>query len=383
MTAQSNPKPISMADLLAQSSQPVTLHRGEQVEGTVVAINPQEVIFDLGAKAEGVLNKRDFSEGQLKTLKIGDSLPVFVVVTENESGQVVLSLQKHISSGRRGEYDKRWQKFFNLMQRKSQVSGQVIEVNKGGLVIELEGVRGFLPGSQVGLEQMSGPDGLSGLIGKQISVNVIEVDPNNNRLIFSARKKVSDEVKKKLSEFKAGAKVIGKVAAIAPFGLLINLGEVEGVVFAQEVAWSSFADSASVATSVKGAASKDKEEGIDLAAKFQIGQEIEAQVLGIDEDLGRVNLSIKRLSADPFEELVKDYQVDDVVSGIVLEVSQNGVVVKLGEGVEGFVPASKIEHGTTYEVNQKVNFLVDSVDKNKRRVNLAPFLTTTKGLIYK
>ncbi|MCL4439317.1 MAG: S1 RNA-binding domain-containing protein, partial [Firmicutes bacterium] len=284
-----------------------------------------------------------------------------VVVPENESGQAVLSLQRHITSGKRGEADKKWQKFFNLMQRKSQVAGQVIEVNKGGLVVEVEGVRGFLPGSQVGLEQMSGPDGLSGLVGEQISVNVIEVDSNNNRLIFSARKKVSDETKKKLAEFKAGIKVKGKVAAIAPFGLLVNLGEAEGVVFSQETSW---------------------DEATDLAASFQIDQEVEAQVLGVDEDLGRVNLSVKRLSADPFEEIAKDYQVDDVVSGVVSEVSPNGVVVKLDK-VVGFLPAAKMEQGTTYEVGQKSNFLVDSVDKNKRRVNLAPFLTTTKGLIYK
>ncbi|MBI2338214.1 30S ribosomal protein S1 [Candidatus Daviesbacteria bacterium] len=358
-----------MADLLAQSSTiPVVLHRGAQVEGTVVVITPQEVVFDLGAKAEGAVNKKDFSEDQLKTLKIGDVLPVFVVIPENESGQVILSLQKHFASGRKGDVDKKWQRFFNLMQRKNQIQGQVIEANKGGLVVEVEGVRGFLPGSQVGLEQLSGSEGLSGLIGGQIPVNVIEVDPNNNRLILSARKKVSDDVKKKLAGFKAGEKVTGKVAAIAPFGLIVDLGQTEGVVFTQEVSWSSSAE-----------ATEDKE----LSDQFEMGQEVEAQVLGVDEDLGRVNLSFKRLSADPFEDLVKNYQVDDVVSGIVLETTQNGVAVKLGEGIEGFVPASKIEQGTKYEVGQKTSFLVDEIDKAKRRINLAPFLTTTKGLIYK
>lgn len=366
---------ITMADLLAQrSTVPVALHRGEQVEGTVVAITHQEVVFDLGAKAEGAVNKRDFSREQLESLKIGDVWPVFVVMSENESGQAVLSLQKHITSGRRGDIDKRslrpddlkkWQKFFNFMQRKSQIQGQVLEVNKGGLVIEVEGVRGFLPGSQVGLEQLSGSEGLSGLVGGQISVNVIEVDPRNNRLILSARKKVSDDVKKKLAGFKAGEKVMGKVAAFAPFGLLVDLGQAEGVVFTQEVSWDE--------------ASEDKE----LADQFEVGQEIEMQVLAVDEDLGRVNLSIKRLSKDPFEELIKDYQVDDVVSGIVSETTQNGVAVKLAEGVEGFMPTSKIEQGTIYETGQKASFLVDEIDKTKRRINLAPFLTTTKGLIYK
>lgn len=373
-----------MADLLAASFEPVTLHRGEQVKGTVVAITPQEVIFDLGAKAEGVANKRDFSKDQLEILKIGDILPVFVVMPETESGQAVLSLQKHITSGKRGDFDKRslryndlkkWQKFYNLMQRKSQIQGQVVEINKGGLVIELDGVRGFLPGSQVGLEQMVGSEGLSGLVGGQISVNVIEVEPNNNRLIFSARKKVSDDVKNKLAEFKVGDKMTGKVAAVAPFGLLVDLGKAEGVVFTQEISWSSFAEPARPADGT----SEDKE----LADQFKIGQEIEAQVLGIDEDLGRVNLSIKRLTPDPFEGLIKGYQIDDVVSGTVSETTQNGVAVKLGEGVEGFVPASKIEQGTKYEIGQKANFLVDEIDEAKRKINLAPFLTTTKGLIYK
>lgn len=370
-----------MADLLAASSEPVTLHRGEQVEGMVVAITSQEVIFDLGAKAEGVINKKDFSSDQLKTLKIGDVLQVFVVIPENESGQAVLSLQKHITSSRK-DISKKWQKFFNLMQRKSQIQGQVAEVNKGGLVIEVEGVRGFLPGSQVGLEQMVGSEGLSGLVGGQISVNVIEVDPDSNRLILSARKKVSDEIKNKLAEFKAGDKVRGKVAATLPFGLLIDLSaarqgldKTEGVVFTQEVSWSSFAEPVRPA----GGTTENKE----LADQFKIGQEIEAQVLGIDEDLGRVNLSIKRLTPDPFEGLIKGYQIDDVVSGTVSETTQNGVAVKLSEGIEGFVPASKIEQGTKYEIGQKANFLVDEIDKAKRKINLAPFLTTTKGLIYK
>ncbi len=363
---------MTMAELLAKNnSKPVTLHRGEEVEGKVINITQDEIILDLGAKAEGVLNKKDLNAEDLEKLKVGDKLKAFVSSPETESGQVILTLHKALTQqgGKRfTETLKRWQKFLTAAGKQTTLTGQVVDLNKGGLVVDIDGIRGFLPASQVGVENMGEEGaGLSGMVGKDVTVNVIEADPAKGRLILSTRKKLSEEAQAKLANYKPGEKVSGKVAGIVPFGLLINLDGVEGVVYTQEISW-------------EGDFSGEGAEG-KLAEQFKVGQEIEAKVLGVDEVLGRVKLSIKQLTEDPMAKMLEKYQTDDVVSGEITDVNQQGVTVKLKDGVEGVLPASKMKG--EYAVGQTMNFLVDSVDAGRRRVNLTPFITSTEGLIYK
>ena len=228
--------------------------------------------------------------------------------------------------------------------------------------MEAGGVRGFLPNSQVGFEMLSkSGEGMDNLVGQDLEVIIIEVDPDNNKLIFSERGQVSDQVQKKLQRFKAGQKVKGKIVAILPFGLVVDVEGSEGLVFISDVSW---------------------EKVDDLSAQFTPGEELEVLVSGLDTELGRLNLSIKNLSEDPFGEMVKKYPADEVVKGEVTSVSEAGVAVQL-DGVEGFLPASKMNPDTQYEVEKSMTFLVDSVDSQKRRINLAPFVTSTAGLIYK
>ncbi|MDO8498785.1 MAG: S1 RNA-binding domain-containing protein [bacterium] len=372
-------KSLSMADLLASSyTKPLNLKHGDQVSGKIVGKTDQEYIVDLGAKAEGILNKREIE----KELQVGDKIEGYVAVVENESGQVALATQKQVMGSRRVmEQSKRWQKFLQALERKSHLSGRVLEINKGGLVVEVDGMRGFLPSSHLTLENLirkggSLPAGrqvekVEELVGREIGLTVMEVDPKNNRLIFTAKKKISPEAQEKMKSFEVGGKLKVKIAAVLPFGLFVfledkttqeALKEIEGVIFSQEVSW---------------------EETEDLSKKFTPGEEIEAQITGKDEELGRVLLSLKRLSEDPFEKLSQDFTPDDVVKGTIMETNQSGMVVKLEGGMEGFLSASKAEGGSEYQVGQTTNFLVDSVDKNKRRINLVPFITSTKGLIYK
>lgn len=363
----SRPK-LTMDQLMAQySSLPLTLSRGDEVSGEVISISPSEVILELGAKSEGVINKNELPQEQRENLKIGDKITAYVVATDESSGQILLGLQKQ--SGRMNkrlmEQTKRWQRFIRAKDKKSQMTGQVIEENKGGLVVEVDGIRGFLPSSQVGLNVLAEGKpggGLSSLVGQQLSLFVIEVDVAGNKLIFSSRGPVSEEMREKLAKFKTGDEAEGTVTTVSSFGVLVDLDGIEGLIYTQEVSW----------------------EGVDnLTSLFKAGEQITAMVVGVDEVVGRVNLSLKRLSQDPFEEMVKNYQVDDVIKGTVTEITQNGVFIKLEDGLEGFTPANKLEQSGAYFAGQKTNFLVDSVDKNKRRINLAPFLTTTKGLIYK
>ena len=362
-----------MEELLASQSQKITtLSRGLKVEGEVVAITDKEITLDLGTKSEGILGKRDIPDSQLKDLKVGDKLKAYVYMSENEHGQVVLSLIEGFGrelsrTGNRGQSRARksidWARFIQAQNHQSKLQGKVAEVNKGGLIVEVMGVRGFLPNSQVGFELLSkSGEGMESLIGQDLTVTVIEVDSANNKLIFSERGQISDEIKKKLKGFKASQKLKGKIVAILPFGLVVDVGGVEGLVFISDVSW---------------------EKVEDLPSIYKIGQEIEVVVLGQDLELGRVNLSIKLLSQDPFIQLSEKFAPDEVVKGEVREVSSAGVSVRLEDGVEGFLPSSKMDPNAMYEVGKTLTLLIDSVDVNRRRVNLAPFVTSTAGLIYK
>lgn len=374
-----------MEELLASQSKKLTaLGRGELVEGEIVSISPKEVIIDFGAKSEGVLPGREIPQNQLNELKIGDKLKAYVAIPENEYGQTVLSKVKSTGreagprEGRRGGRTMDWNRFKLAQSQKTKMQAKVLEVNKGGLIVEVPGARGFLPNSQVGFELLSkaskvlpaGRQGMEELIGQTLIVTIIEVDQNNNKLIFSERGEISEEIKEKLAQYKKNQKIKGKIAAVLPFGLVVDVAGLEGLVFISDVSW---------------------EKTYDLESSFKAGDEIDVAVLGQDEDFGRLNLSIKHLSEDPFVRIADKFPVDEVVKGEIATVSEVGVTVALdgAEGppalskVEGFLPASKMDPAEKYETGQSMTFLVDSVDKAKRRVNLAPFVTSTSGLIYK
>ena len=369
-----------MEELLAsQSKKLITLGRGQQVEGVVVLITEKEIILDLGAKSEGILPKRE-----LKSVKLGDKIKVFVIQTENDSGQVTLSLERQVptrnfetgrssfrgGSSRGGKFSD-WNRFIQAQNQKTKLQAAVLEINKGGLIVEAEGVRGFLPNSQIGFELISKlGQGLDKLIGQTLSLTVIEVDQNNNKLIFTQRGQVSEEVRTALKDFKKDQKVSGKIIAVLPFGLVVDVSGVEGLVFISDTSW---------------------EKVEDLSKDFNLGQELEVVVLGIDESFGRLNLSLKKTMDDPFVKLAESYPADEVVKAEVAAVTDAGVVFKLkdpsGElgagGVEGLLPASKMESEVNYEVGKSMSVLIDSVDIRKRKINLAPFITSTEGLIYK
>lgn len=358
-----------MEELLAsQTKKLTTVHRGQEVEGEIVAITDKELTLDLGAKSEGVIAAHDIPAEVKSGLEIGGKLKVFVYIPENEHGQTILSYHKQISSeggsfGRgRGGRSAAWSKFITAVNQKSKLRGKVTEVNKGGLIVESGGVRGFLPNSQVGFELLSkSGQGMDNLIGQDLTVTVIEVDADNNKLIFSQRGQISEEIKEKLKSFKPQQKVTGKIVAILPFGLVVDIAGAEGLVFISDVSW-------------------DKVE--DLTKLYGVGQEVEVLVIGLDEELGRLNLSIKQLLEDPFVKISEKFPADEVVKGEVTGVFEGGVNIAL-DGIEGFLPVSKMDPETKYEIGKSMNFLVDSVDVSKRRVNLAPFMTSTAGLIYK
>jgi small subunit ribosomal protein S1 len=347
---------MTMAELLAKNdSKRVSIIRGQEVEGEIITILDDEVILDLGAKAEGILRKTDIPLEQVPNLKIGDKLTAHVLSVENEAGQVMLGLQKALSKGTNSD---RFSRFETAQRNKQVLTGRGLEVNKGGLIVEVSGIRGFLPSSQVNLSQVGN---LEDLIGKDIQVLVIEIDPSQNRLIFTQKISISPETKAKLEQLQPGTTLKGKVKNVLPFGLIVTLENgIEGLVHISEISW-------------------DKVE--DANTLYKAGDEVSSKVVSIDLDTGKVNISIKQLLEDPFSQNTEKYQPDDVVQGTVSKISAQGINVTLSDGLEGFIPAGKVEE--EYEVGQEISCIVDSVDAQRRKINLTPFITSTKDLIYK
>lgn len=360
-----------MEKLLASSAKPVNIRRGQEVEGGIVYISDSELILDLGAKSEGVIQKREFPSTQIEKFKVGEKIKAFVIFSENENGQVVLSLHPAQPKGsfgrgliaqRRGGREINWTRFKNAQSSGSKLSGTITEINKGGLIVEADGVRGFLPNSQTGFEVISkNVSNSQDLIGQVVSFLVTETDEGSNKLIFSQKGLIDDAIKASLRNFKKGQNFLGKVVSVLPFGVVLEKDNVRGLVLISEVAWERTED----------------------LSNFSLGQELEALVLGVDEDLGRLNLSIKHMMQDPFLKLAEKYPTDEVIKADITNISDGGVSVILEDGTEGFLPSSKMDADTKYEVGQKVTFLVDGIDAQKRRINLAPFVTSTAGLIYK
>lgn len=352
-----------MADLLAsQDVKSLHVSRGQELTGEVISVLPQEIILEVGKKSEAVLYKRDLSQTQIDSLKPGTKIQVYVLQPENESGQIIVTFTR--TSGKPLPNISKWNKLSDALNTNHTLKAKVLEVNKGGLLAEVNGIRGFIPASRVGLDSIKN---LESLVAQEINVKVVEIDPNQNRLILAQKIDAQDEVVNKLSKVKPGDKVNGKIAAILPFGVFVSLtGEnvdgLTGFIHISEMSWERVEDPSKF---------------------FALDQDVEAVIISVDAENARVNLSAKELQEDPFEKLAENFQPDDVVKGTVSRLVENGVYFTLAEGVEGFMPNEVLEPGTVFEVGQSKNVLIDKVDKARRRILLAPFRTSTEGLIYK
>lgn len=380
-----------MEKLLASQKQFKTVSRNQQVEGEVISKNSREITLDLGTKSEGIISVREIPQQKLDTLKVGDKLKAYVLMAENEHGQTVLSstLQIKSSSNQRGSKGIDWQRFSQAQAQKSKLTGKVLEINKGGLIVEVEGSRGFLPNSQVGFELLSkAKKGLEDLKGESLTITVIEVDAKTNKLIFSQRGQVPEELLTQLKKFEKDQKVSGAIVAILPFGLVVDVSGMEGLVFISDVSWEKVEDISKLyKPSLKTSSESELSDSV-----YRVGDVIEVLITGLDEDLGRLNLSMKHLTEDPFSRASQKYKGDDVIKGEVVSVSDAGVVIKLEDppgdtsgtgGVEGLLPSAKMDQTISYEVGKSVTVLIDNVDVKRRKITLAPMVTSTSGLIYK
>ena len=385
-----------MADLMAATGYKIpSLRRGQEVSGKVLSISGQEILVDIGAKSEGIVAGREFTSVKdlASKLAVGDMVDAIVLYPENDAGQVVLTMRK--ISG-----EKRWSE----LEEKKTTSGPIevvaIEANRGGVICDWMGLRGFLPASQLG-SPISGSSKISDLIGKNLSVRVIEVDRGTNRLIFSQKQpdvKNLKNLSKLLSKTKIGEKYSGLVSAVLPFGLFVEIdlkgntlsgnGNEAGIV--KGLHKTSPKNETSIVTDERST----KLEGLvhiseiswekidDPNILFKVGDKVDVMVIAIDQAQGRLNLSLKQLAHDPFLEASAKYSKNQNVTGSVSRVTPYGVFVTLEEGVEGLVHISKIPPNESWEVGQSLDCTIESIDTAVRRISLSP-VVKEKPILYR
>ena len=356
---------MSVMDKLMEgaSAFPGALKKGQKVEGVVSSIGKKMVLVDIGAKTEGVVTGEDLVEAYdvLADLKVGDRTEAYVKFPENDQGQIILSLKQAAD-------ENRWSRFKKLMEEEKEVEVTGVEVNKGGMVVKVGEIRGFVPTSQFG-EKFLG--NMEELLNKTFKVRVIEVDKDQNRLIFS-EKMVSDSesLAKKgeaLELVTVGDKLEGTVSGIMPFGVFVTvnvpmkdkekegeMARVEGLIHISEISWEKVEDPNEM---------------------FKVGKDVKVQVIGIDKGAGKLNLSIKQMTDDPWKEIEKNYAVGTKHTGKVVRIAPYGIFVNFEKGVDGLIHISKKPADKEFAMGDKVEAFVEMIDVKARRMSLGVVLT--------
>jgi small subunit ribosomal protein S1 len=355
---------ISMEDLLAsEEASFATLIVGDSVEGKVVSITKNGIWLDLGPYGAGLVVGPEIKDKTIVgDLNIGDALSAVVLETEYEDGNALLSLK-------RASREKAWTRLARLAESKEVISVRPLDANKGGLLIEQEGIRGFLPVSQLSTEnypRVTDKDEiqirLSGLIGKAMSVVILDADEKENKLIFSEKEAKKTEMSEVINKFAIGDKVKGTVTGIVDFGIFINVDGVEGLVHISEIAWDRVED----------------------PSKFvKIGDEVDALIIGIEND--RFSLSLKRLKEDPWAETAKQFKVGDKIEGEVTRITPFGAFVRIHDNIEALVHISELSEGHIKDPNEVVEtakrytFIILSIDKENHKIALSLKAVVKKG----
>jgi small subunit ribosomal protein S1 len=371
--AAAAPEPTTMAELLDNPDHEVkSLKHGDVVEGTVVRIDPDEILVDFGGKSEGVvsnrelMNRRGARDGDeaRPEIQVGNEVLVYVLQPESPEGHAVLSL-------RRAGLERKWRAMQERFDAGEIVEARVIDHNKGGLIVDL-GVRGFVPISQIvdfprrprdeqprdAAQEIA--EKLQPFVGRTLRLKILEVNRKANRLILSEKVALYEERREKrdelFSSLETGQRVTGVVRSIAPFGVFVDLGGIDGLVHKSELSWN-------------------KVNNPETA--YQIGDEVEAEVIDINHERGRISLSIRRLQPDPWQESVAKYKIGDVIEGTVTKLVNFGAFVRVEEGLEGLIHISELSHqrvahpGDVVQESQQVKLRIISLDSERHRLGLS------------
>ena len=344
---------ITMDDLLSGDSAK-QLVAGEMVTGHVLSVRKHEVLIDLGAQGVGYVPRREVGFG--RQLAVGDEVSASVVDTELDNGYSLLSLRKAAK-------DRGWEEVQAKME-----AGEVIEIvpydaNRGGMLVEYEGVRGFLPVSQLSAEhypRVGSADKdeilarLNALVSQTIKVRILDCDRKANKLIFSEKEAVKDGLAARFASLKVGDTVTGVVTGVVDFGAFVNVDGIEGLIHISEISW----------------------ERVNNPSDYvKVGQSVEAKIISIDKE--RLSLSVKQLTKDPWLDEIEKFNKGDSIEGTVTRITPFGAFVQISPAVEALVHISELGGGNdvdpekVFTLNQRKEFIVLDIDKEGRKISLS------------
>lgn len=343
-----------MDDLLAQH-EVAALKTGDVVEATITSIKKHEIWLDLGSRGIGVVMRREIGGQKLEE---GQVVSASVVDPEMDEGHALLSLKKAVK-------DRGWDELARISESEEVIEVTAYDANRGGLLIELEGIRGFMPVSQLSADhypRVSGADKdeilqkLNSLINKPLRVRILDASRKDNKLIFSEKAAIKDDMQARFAELAVGDVVEGTVTGVIDFGAFVNVDGIEGLIHISEISW----------------------ERVEDPRKYvKTGEVIKAKVIAIDKD--RLSLSIKQLTEDPWLQDVEQFKKGQTVEGTITRITPFGAFVQLTPAVEALVHVSEIANGEEdavdpekiFKLNEKKQFKVLEVNKEARKIALS------------
>jgi len=356
--------PQTMAELLAEVEREEEAFRplrsGETVEGTVAGVSGDEVLVDLAGHSAGVLSLREASAALNEPLEIGDTVFALVVHPEGPQGHAVLSL-------RRARQVRRWREMAQMKESGEVIAAPVVEANRGGVVVDV-GVRGFVPLSQLAslgaLEHPDRSEGVPGavraLVGKDLTLKVIEVDQKRNRLILS-EKAATQELRRQrkaraAAQLSIGDVLDGRVTHVTGFGLFVDVGIADGLVHRSEITW---------------------DKGVNPMTVHQVGDSVRVVVTAIDPEKERISLSIRRLADDPWTRVGKEFTDGGTYDAEITRLMAFGAFARIGDGLEGLIHISELaahrvaEPADAVQVGDHVRVKIVGIDPERRRLSLS------------
>lgn len=345
---------VGMEDLEAEIAATITeFDEGDIVEGTIVRVERDEALLDIGFKSEGVIPAKELSIRQdvdpSEIVSVGDHVEALVLQKEDKDGRLILSKK-------RAQYERAWGNIEKVKDSGGVVKGPVIEVVKGGLIVDI-GLRGFLPASLVELRRVRD---LLPYVGRELECKIIELDKNRNNVVLSRRAWLEETQKEQREDFlhnlKPGERRKGVVSSVVNFGAFIDLGGMDGLVHVSELSWKHVDHPGTV---------------------VQVGDEVDVEVLEVDLSRERISLSLKATQEDPWDAFAREYGDGQIIEGNVTKLVPFGAFVSVADGIEGLVHISEMaeyhveQPQQVVSIGQKVSVKVIDVDLNRRRISLS------------
>ncbi|MFA6458169.1 MAG: S1 RNA-binding domain-containing protein [Patescibacteria group bacterium] len=343
----------AMAALLAEDEIPAPPQPGQPVTGKVVNISNNRILVEINGTYTGIIAGREAIDGfdTAKKLVEGDDVTAYVVEEENADGYYVLSLRK-------ASREKAWVKLQEMRDTDETIDVTIREANKGGLMTEFNGIRAFIPVSQLAPEHYPRVNGanaseilskLAKFVGEKFTVQVLTAEPDENKLILSEKAGLAKKRTAAIAKLSVGQKISGKVTGIVNFGIFIMFGDgLEGLVHLSEVAWGKVTDAANYA---------------------RVGEDKEAVVIGISPD--KISLSMKRLTTDPWLKNIEQFSVGDTVNGTVEKITPFGTLVQLTDDVSGLLHTSENEEKIEFAVGDAVTAKIIEINPDDHRIALS------------